>query len=131
MFVDVLSKEEKKGLISLLACIAKMDGNISDQERDFLKSYSEEHSVEIDLSSEINLESACSLMKSEKSKVVAIQEIIKIAISDGHYDSAERQGAFAISEMLSMPPETFSKIESWVIQGQRWVQAGEEMVETA
>jgi len=131
MFVDVLAKEEKEGLISLLTCIAKIDGEISDQEIKFLTEYSKEHDIQVDLKSEINLEAACSLIKSEKSKVVAIQEIIKIAISDGDYDSAERQGALAISKMLSMSPEAFDKIESWVIQGQRWVQAGEEMVATA
>lgn len=131
MFVDVLAKEEKEGLISLLTCIAKIDGEISEQEIKFLTEYSKEHSVQIDLKSEIKLEDACSLIKSEKSKIVAIQEIIKIAISDGDYDSSERQGAFAISKMLLISPETFYKIESWVIQGQRWVQAGEEMVATA
>jgi tellurite resistance protein len=131
MFVDVLAKEEKEGLISLLTCIAKIDGEISEQEIKFLTEYSKEHSVQIDLKSEIELEAACSLIKSDKSKVVAIQEIIKIAISDGDYDSSERQGVFAISKMLLMSPELFYRIESWVIQGQRWVQAGEEMVATA
>jgi len=131
MFVSELSQEEKIGLVQLVTSIAKADGNIAEEEVNFLTSYARDHGVSFDINVDIDLEQACSLIKSPKGKIIAIQELVKIAISDGHYDESEKLGARAIASLLSLPLKTFEEVESWVIEGQRWVQKGEEMVANA
>lgn len=54
-----------------------------------------------------------------------------MALIDGHYANEERNGALAISNMLSLSSEKFNEIEEWVIQGQSWVKKGEEMLSSA
>lgn len=128
MFVDILSKDEKDGVFRLLTAIAKADGEISEEENQFLSSYADEHQIQYVAGDNINIENACSLLTTSKSKIIAMQEIIKIALSDGHYDDEERKGALAISTTLSLPVEKFHEIESWVVEGQSWVQKGEAML---
>ncbi len=128
MFVNQLEDAEKSALLKLLIAIAKADGEISAEERDFLGMYANEYGIILDLESDIALESACTQISSYKGKVVAIQELVKIALSDGHYDSSERQGALVVSELLGIPVENFVQIEGWVLEGQRWVSQGEELL---
>lgn len=128
MFVNILSSEEKKAIFQLLLSIARADGNLPKEEIDYLSAYAVEYSIYFDLNIEPNLEQACSQLRSFKSKVVAIQEIVKIALVDGHYDEAEKKGALIIANLLQLPTEKFEEIESWVIEGQKWVLKGEEML---
>jgi len=128
MFVNILSSEEKKAIFQLLLAIARADGNLPKEEIDYLSAYAAEYSIHFDLNMEPNLEQACSQLRSFKSKIVAIQEIVKIALVDGHYDDAEKKGALIIANLLQLPTEKFEEIESWVIEGQKWVLKGEEML---
>ena len=128
MFVNILSSEEKKVLFQLLLAIAKADGSLPKEEIDYLSAYAAEYSIDFDLNMEPDLEQACSQLRSFKSKVVAIQEIVKIALVDGHYDDAEKKGALMIANLLQLSTEKFEEIESWVIEGQKWVLKGEEML---
>lgn len=128
MFVDKLSNREKLGLMQLITFIANADGNITKDEMSFLSNYADEQNIEFDVSIDSNLEEACSLIESERSKVIVIQEIVKMALADGHYDLEERKGALAIANMLSLPLNKFEEIESWVIEGIEWLAKGEKMV---
>lgn len=128
MFVDILSNEEKFGLIQLIAAIAQSDGKITNEEEVFINNYANEHGIVFDINSNIDISGACSSIKTPKAKVVALQEIIKMALVDGHYADEERNGALAISNMFSLSLEKFNEIEEWVIQGQSWVKKGEEMI---
>lgn len=131
MFVDILSNEEKTGLFELLVAIAQADGDISKEENKFLRNYATENNINHDIHDTINLAESCSLIKTPKAKIIALQEVIKIALSDGHYDNEERKGALAISNILSLAPEKFYEIENWVIEGQSWVKKGEKIVASA
>jgi len=128
MFVELLDKNEKNALVQLIVSIAKADGNVSQEEIDFLKQYATENDVVVDLNKEINLTEACSSITSYEGKIVAIQEIVKIALSDGHYDESERRGAAAIAEMLHLTSDKFLEIENWVVEGQKWLVTGEELL---
>lgn len=131
MFVDILSNEEKFGLLQLITAIAQADGEISHEEEVFINSYANEHGISFNINSEIDISSACSSINTPKAKIIALQEIIKMALIDGHYANEERNGALAISNMLSLSSEKFNEIEEWVIQGQSWVKKGEEMLSSA
>lgn len=131
MFVDQLIEEEKKALMALLIDISKADGNLAEQEIEFLSAYSAENGIALNLDQDISLPNACGLIESNKGKIVAIQEIVKLAIVDGHYDEAERKGALAIAEMLGIPLAKFQEVEKWVLDGQQWVSQGVQMINEA
>ena len=128
MFVDQLREDEKKALMSLLIEISKADGDLAEQEIEFLSAYSAENKIALNLDQDVSLPDACSLIKSNKGKIVAIQEIVKLAIVDGYYDEAERKGALAIAEMLGIQLVKFQEIEKWVLDGQQWVAQGLQMI---
>lgn len=128
MFVDLLEQKEKDALMMLLVDIAKADGTIDDSEMDFLSKYANEHGIDLNLENNMSITDACHQISSHKAKVVAMQEIVKLAIVDGNYDDAEKAGAKAIAEMLNIESEKFKEIEKWVLDGQQWVQRGVEML---
>ncbi|WP_220769229.1 TerB family tellurite resistance protein [Shewanella sp. MBTL60-007] len=131
MFINQLSKNEKQALMSLLVDISKADGNLADSEINFLTAYAEENNIELNLSETPSISEVCNKIESKKGKVVAIQEIIKLAIVDGNYDDSERSGAMTISELLKLPLSKFEEIESWVLDGEHWVNRGIQMLADA
>ena len=128
MFVDILTYEEKEALFQLIASIAKADDNFTEEETDYLSIYAQDNGVIFDINSDINTEQACSKLQSHNAKTVAIQEIIRIAVVDGHYDDSERLAIVAIADLLEMDLDKFEEIENWVIEGQNWVERGENML---
>jgi len=128
MFIDLLEEKEKNALMGLLVNIAKADGNIDEAEKDFLEKYANEHGVDLNIESNVSISDSCRQISSKKAKVVAMQEIIKLAIVDGNYDEAEKAGAMAIAEMLGIENDKFKEIEKWVLDGQQWVKRGIEML---
>lgn len=129
MFVELLEDSEKQALMSLLVNIAKADGNIDKSEIDFLSKYADDYNLTLDLEKEISISDACSRINSQKAKIVTIQEIVKLAIVDGNYDDAERKGVMVISEMLNIVVSKFEEIEKWVLDGQKWVAQGVQMLD--
>lgn len=131
MFVDQLMETEKRALMSLLIDISKADGDLAEQEINFLSAYSTENGIALNLEQYISLPDACDLIKSNKGKIIVIQEIVKLAIVDGHYDEAERKGALAIAEMLGVQLAKFQEVENWVLDGKQWVSKGLHMINEA
>lgn len=131
MFVDQLMEAEKRALMSLLIDISKADGDLAEQEINFLSAYSTENGIALNLEQYISLPDACDLIKSNKGKIIVIQEIVKLAIVDGHYDEAERKGALAIAEMLGVQLAKFQEVENWVLDGKQWVSKGLHMINEA
>jgi uncharacterized tellurite resistance protein B-like protein len=124
MFVNELSHEEKVCLVRLFTFIARADGQIASQEWDFLNRFAQEHGLTYDIHDVMPLSIICASFTSLKSKVIAVQKMIDMAMSDGHYDDAERQQIVDIAELLSLPHEKLIEIESWCIEGQRWQERG-------
>ena len=131
MFIDQLSKNEKQALMSVLVDISKADGSLAEAEIEFLTSYAKENEIELDLDCIPSIKDACNEISSPKGKIIAIQEIVKLAIVDGHYDESERTGAITISELLQLPLTKFEEIESWVLDGEHWVNRGIQMLAEA
>lgn len=128
MFIDILDNSEKNALMSLLVSISKADGEVSAEEEQFLVSYASENGVELDMTCNKSIEDLCSQIQSNQGKVVTVQELIKLAIIDGHYDPAERKGAAFISSQLGLSEDKFISIEEWVIDGQKWVERGYQLL---
>ncbi len=129
MFLDQLKMSEKQALLIMLVDIAKADNELKDKEKEFLKVYAEENGVKLDFDTIIlSVEEACKLLESSKAKVVAIQEVIRLAIVDGEYAEEEKKGALHIAKLLGVSNSKFEEIESWVLRGRDWVAEGLEMI---
>lgn len=131
MFVAYLNEVEKNALMSLLVDISKADGSLDDSELEFLSAYSVENGIKLNLEEDVPLAEACKLIESAKGKIVALQEIVKLAIVDGQYDEAERKGALIIAGMLGISTSKFEEVEKWVLDGQQWVARGYQMIDEA
>lgn len=128
MFIEQLDMDEKKALMRLLVYIAKADGKLVEEEKAFLSAYSTENDISIDLEEEISIEEVCAHLQSSKGKIVALQEIVKLAIVDGHYHEEERTGALAIAGLVNIEQARFEEIEKWVEDGKEWVERGLQMI---
>ena len=131
MFINLLEEYEKKALIELLIAISRADGQIRSEEEAFITNFGNEIGVKQDFSSNVNLEKSCQQITKEQSKIIAMQEIIRLALIDGNYDSEERKGVEVIANLLGLSQEKLQNIENWIFEGQRWIEKGEEMLKTA
>lgn len=129
MFVEMLSVSEKECLMHLLIAIASADGDVTDSERQFLIAYAAENNVPFDFNqSPMVLEDACKGLASGPTKVVVLQELVKIALVDGVYDESERRGMVTIASLLGVGSDLLTAIETWVVDGKKWLEAGLKMV---
>lgn len=128
MFIEKLNMSEREALCQLIVSIAYIDGKVTDEENSFIKNYCLIAGVEKTLSTEMNIERACEQLMGETSKIVALQEVVKIAVCDGTYDQSERQGAYRIAAALGVNEQKFLEIEKWVLDGHEWALKGEAML---
>ena len=125
MFIDRLNAEEQQALFQLLTSVAWADGKLEQQEVKFLEQYANTYEIEAMADTEINVEDSCKMFPSHLSKVVALQELVKISLCDGHYDDAEKSGATVIADYFGISREALSNVESWVREGLEWTKSGE------
>lgn len=136
MFVHVLPPGEKQALVSLIASIARAAGSKktspeASQAAAFAQDYAQQHGVSITLDPGLSIEAACADIQSHKGKVVAIQEVIRLALAEGHYDDAEKEGVLVIAGLLNISLKKCNQIERWVKEGYNWVRRGEELLSDA
>lgn len=124
MFIELLSQNEKNGLMELLITIAKADNEISHSEKEFLQSFALEHSIKLDFYQSRSLELICSEIINYQAKIVILQELVKLALEDGVYDVAEKEGILVISNLLGISSKKVSEIELWVIDATNVVKRG-------
>ena len=128
MFVMQLTLDERQALMSLLVSIAKADGKLNEMEKEFLKYYAKANSINLNLDEEISIDDACKLIKTQKGKIIALQEIIKIAFADGQYDENEKKGVRIIAQNFGISESKLQEIEDWVQDGEEWANRGLELI---
>ena len=128
MFVMQLTLDERQALMSLLVSIAKADGRLNEMEKEFLNYYAKANSINLNLDEEISIDDACKLIKTQKGKIIALQEIIKIAFADGQYDENEKKGVRIIAQNFGVSESKLQEIEEWVQDGEEWANRGLELI---
>lgn len=131
MFAERLSDKEKQSLVQLLTFVARSDGYLAKQEWHFLNRFCDENGLVYDINEECDLNQVCDCFVDKKSKIIAMQHVIKMAVIDGKYEDAERQIAAEISNCLNLDIDSFYQIERWVLDGVEWHKAGERMIAEA
>lgn len=130
MFVDRLTQEQRQALFDLAVMTAAIDNDISEEELQYLKDYSEAYSVPFDLDkSGLAVVDLLGVMDSKLAKVITLQELIKISYKDGHFGPEEQDKVFSIAQKMGLnDPALILSIERWVRQGFDWVHEGEQLL---
>ncbi|HEY9017065.1 TerB family tellurite resistance protein [Thiomicrospira sp.] len=130
MFVDRLTQEQRQALFDLAVMTAAIDNDISEEELQYLKDYSEAYSVPYDLDkSGLAVVDLLGVMDSKLAKVITLQELIKISYKDGHFGPEEQDKVFSIAQKMGLNnPELILSIERWVRQGFDWIHEGEQLL---
>ncbi len=130
MFLDRLNKEQHQAIFDLAVNLAAADNEISEEEVQYLKEFSEAHGIEYDLNkSDIDVVERISKFNTKEVRIIALQQLIKISYKDGHFGKEEQDKVFLIAQKMGLnDPALMIRIEKWVRQGFDWRYEGEEML---
>ena len=131
MFSDRLSQEQRKVVFDLAAHIAAADHDISQEEIQYLKDFSSAYGIEYNLDkANINIDELIKVLNTKSSRIITLQELIKISYKDGHFGDEEQDKVFMLAQKMGLnDPELLMRIEKWVRDGFDWVYEGEQLVE--
>ena len=130
--LDRLAPAQQEALMELLIVMAKADGKVKDIEREILEQYAD--LVDVDFSSltgEKTIEELTSLFDTAESRVIVLQELIRICHLDGLFVDDERSAIVDVAAMFGVPMSLLQELENWVVEGLRWSLRGEELLEEA
>ncbi len=130
--LEKLSPPQHEAMLDLLVYMAKADGTVEDAERHLVQQYA--RMADIDTTaprSNRTLEELLSFFDSAESRVVVLQYLLRLSHSDGYFADAERSAIVEVSAIMGVPMRLLERIEEWVVEGLRWVQRGEELIEEA
>lgn len=131
MFADKLSPEQRQAVFDLAVLLAHADHDVSEEELHYLKTFSEAFGIDYDLDkSNINIDDTLTAFETKQSKMILLQELIKLSYKDGHFGHEEQENVFMIAQKVGLnDPELIIRIEKWVRDGFNWVYEGEQMLE--
>ncbi|MDX1346720.1 MAG: TerB family tellurite resistance protein [Thiomicrorhabdus chilensis] len=131
MFADRLTQQQRQVVFDLAAHIAAADNDVSEEEVQYLKDFSEAYGIEYSLDKAgIDIDEHIKLLDNKISRIITLQEIIKISYKDGHFGKEEQDKVFLIAQKMGLnDPELMMRIERWVRQGFDWIYEGEQMLE--
>lgn len=132
MFADRLTQVQRQAVFDLAVNLAAADNDVSEEEIQYLKDFSSAFGIEYNIDkSDIDIDALIKDLDTKTSRIIALQELIKISYKDGHFGKEEQDKVFLIAQKIGLnDPELFMRIENWVRQGFDWVYEGEQMLET-
>jgi len=131
MFADRLTQAQRQVVFDLAVNLAAADNEVSEEEIQYLQDFSSAYGIEYDLEkNDINIDDAITILDTKMSRVVTLQELIKLSYKDGHFGDEEQDKVFLIPQKMGLnDPELMIRIEKWVRQGFDWVYEGEQMLD--
>lgn len=131
MFADRLTQAQRQVVFDLAVNLAAADNEVSEEEIQYLQDFSSAYGIEYDLEkNDINIDDAITILDTKMSRVVTLQELIKLSYKDGHFGDEEQDKVFLIAQKMGLnDPELMIRIEKWVRQGFDWVYEGEQMLD--
>jgi len=130
--VDRLSENEQRALMELLIHLAKADGIVEDIEDAVLHEYADLVSIDFDtLDGNLDIEELVPQFESPESKLIVLQQLIRLSHLDGHFTKPEKETILRIAEKMNVPLHILQQVDAWVVEGLRWVLRGEELLESA
>lgn len=131
MFIDRLNEEQRQALFDLAVMMAAADNDVSEEELEYLQELSQKYGIVFDLNkSHLNMSELLIKMDSNESKIITLQELMRISYKDGHFSPDERDKVFVIAQKMGMnDPALLLAVEKWVRQGFDWLYEGEQLLD--
>lgn len=131
MFADRLTSEQRQAVFDLAVLLANVDHDVSEEELQYLKSFSDAFGIDYDLDkSGLSIDDTLTVFHSKPAKIILLQELVKLSYKDGHFGEEEQENVFMIAQKIGLnDPELLIRIEKWVREGFNWVFEGEQMIE--
>ena len=130
-FAYKLTPQQGEALLQLLVYMAGVDYEVTIEEEAFLIAWAREWDLSLDLTpeEEISEKALLALFDSYSSKVIALQEMVKLSYQDGRYGEEERSKVHAFATRLGLANyELLSEINKWVRVWFDWHYSGEQML---
>lgn len=127
-----LSAQQREALLQLLVQMAGVDYEVSIEEEAFLIEWAKEWQLPLDLTPEDPADEAALLAQFDTfaSKVIVLQEMVKLGYQDGHFGEEERVKVHAFAHRLGIKnPEVLNDINRWVRAWFDWHYQGEQMLQ--
>jgi tellurite resistance protein len=134
LFVDNLRPDQQQALFDLAVQLAGADGTFSEEEKRYLNAYMAHFGIEADFSraEQHSLEELAEAFDTPESRVIALQQLIRLGYKDGHFSEEEREKVLALAQKLGLnDPEFILRVERWVRTLFDWFWEGEQMIEEA
>lgn len=115
MFLNQLSKKEKKAFLQLAYYVALSDGDFSQKQKDIIKIYTQEMGIKDKGFDEkkFNLEKVLSKFKSKKSQRIALIEILALIYSDFFLHKEEEKVITTILKLFTIEEKIFLIYSEW------------------
>ncbi len=128
--IDRLNREERVAMMELMNYLAKTDGKINDISQEVLREYAD--LLEVDpaaIDGSLTPEELVPQFQSPASRVVALQEVFRLANLDGVFTIGEESAIIDIASLMGFPMEFVRRVEQWVLDGIEWTLTGEKLIE--
>lgn len=133
MFADRLTQAQRQVVFDLAANLAAADNDVSDEEIQYLKDFSSAYGLDYNLDKgELNIDDAVTQLDTKASRIITLQELIKLSYKDGHFGKEEQDRVLLIAQKMGLnDPELMILIDNWVRQGFDWIYEGEQMIDNS
>lgn len=132
-FAYKLTQVQRESLLKLLVNMAAIDHDISVEEEQFLIEWATEWQLPLDLTPQEVDDDAqlLSVFDSFATKIIALQEMVKLSYQDGHFGDEERAKVQLFSMKLGIQnANVINEINRWVRRWYDWHFEGQQMLET-
>jgi hypothetical protein len=131
-FAYKLTQIQREALLQLLVQMAGVDYEVSIEEEAFLVAWATDWNLPLDLTPEEELSESVLLahFNTFSSKVIVLQEMVKLGYQDGHFGEEERTKVNVLATRLGVAHyDILNDIHKWVRAWYDWHYAGEQMLE--
>ncbi|MEW9668569.1 hypothetical protein [Ammoniphilus sp. 3BR4] len=114
LFLFELNFEEKIAFLELAHRIASVDDCLTPAKEILLEEYAAEMYIEEYKIQHMPMEEALSYFQSERSKHIALIELLRLIFSDGVYRPGERKSIQLIKEYFKFDPNEYNSFRDWI-----------------
>ncbi len=128
MFIHLLNRTEKEILIDLLMRLANIDNTFDRNEMDYVLAIHLKHEVDMKTDPNRSVQQLCSSIKKDASRVIILQEMLRLARIDGEFAEPERVLIDEVAKYFKITAEKFIEIDRWVKSGLTWSANGTQII---
>jgi tellurite resistance protein len=132
MFAELLTTREQHQLMKLVAYIAAIDGEVHEQEIEFIQTLNARLQLDptnwFEEIEDLKLGEICAEFERDKAKRIVLTELINASFADGDYSESERAGLRAIAGSMAVDETGVVALEQWVERGVRWQREGRKLL---